>query len=563
MIDILRYIHSINRRQLSFKLDVNHFTDLTEDEFKNHKGTLYDDENATSDYEKRIPIFNENFDPGKTDANQRGEFGNNGKENGDEMLDSDKKENTTMVENETGNGEIKSGNETSFKNQSYENDGTKSDKFSKKNYTDDKNRKNDQMNIEKNYETNELRKKSEIATMTSFEMEMKELKTLGVELDELSQQLDGKRSINNNITKSVDNEEGVYHKESGNYSNYGAGMKKNERSMGKVNKTIDVKYGGIMSEVGERHSVIMKETKYGINKNLNQDSYSKLSFVSNAVGRNDKKIADFNAALKAIEKKALNKKYSKEKSKGKMQARMRKKQGKKRFWKHKKIRKNSNPTEDFNFDIKTFEPIDSNEINSLFNADIENKLNSKEFANFYQPEVEVRKIPNNEIELKDGLLEFYKNDARRRTIMKNNSDFEDFLQNWKEPKNGNVNPFYMFGADENNQYLNENDTIEYDFVVKDNYRFPDEFQLKANRAKSRKNNGRISKRKKHAKRKTKIPKVLDWRDYGKKFKQSYLSYSLILMLICSSFFLSSSFILFFSFCRSFVQGFFLTSVSLH
>ena len=41
---LFRYIRSINRKNLPYKLSINHFADLTDDEFSTYKGLINDDD---------------------------------------------------------------------------------------------------------------------------------------------------------------------------------------------------------------------------------------------------------------------------------------------------------------------------------------------------------------------------------------------------------------------------------------------------------------------------------------------------------------------------------------
>ena len=73
----------MNRRQLGYNLDVNHFTDLSGDEFNNRRGLSHDDDEEIEEYEKSIPVFDNDLD-----ENERG-FGNEnglGSGSGDEQV---------------------------------------------------------------------------------------------------------------------------------------------------------------------------------------------------------------------------------------------------------------------------------------------------------------------------------------------------------------------------------------------------------------------------------------------------------------------------------------------
>ena len=68
----------MNRRQLGYNLDVNHFTDLSDDEFNNRRGlSLDDDDEEIEEYDKSIPVFDDDFD-----ENKRGFENENGQGSG-------------------------------------------------------------------------------------------------------------------------------------------------------------------------------------------------------------------------------------------------------------------------------------------------------------------------------------------------------------------------------------------------------------------------------------------------------------------------------------------------
>eukprot|EP00794_Sanderia_malayensis_P004559 gene4559-5156_t len=53
----IRYIHSMNRKQLGFKLDVNHFTDLSDGEYGSYRGHSFDDLPSNEPFENNIPVL--------------------------------------------------------------------------------------------------------------------------------------------------------------------------------------------------------------------------------------------------------------------------------------------------------------------------------------------------------------------------------------------------------------------------------------------------------------------------------------------------------------------------
>ena len=503
----------MNRRELGYKLDVNHFTDLTEEEFKSHKGTLYENEMETNEYERKIPIFDENFEPieNNVEDNMKRE-GNDSTYGVNAVSKAEDRGNTT-----NGNKRRKGLNdeETEKKvineiDQDDKDDGNKEklDKFSQDmSYFD--NTGNSRGILSRNL-SERFHKKSEIAEK-NFQKDLKELAFFGEKLDELSVQLNKENKENIKVPQAILTVKNDYTKKE-NGSHYGISSAEDaiirkgvSRTNSGNNKDNTLKYDKINKPM--RAEVFIERANnstQGI-PNATRIKNLKEERVETNVNKNATRqyseggYNDYLHSRKVlIEKTGLKR--------GKSRATIRK---------IKKGTRNKKEKDGFVVQAKTFEPISSEEINRLVGEDISDKV----VGESYSPRIRVRRFENGYIKLSDFPQKYYDEDAERRSLTKSHFDYNDFERSWRKPESSNVHPFFMFGVDRRQSGVNNNvETLEYDFIINDNSRFPKEFQLIRNEDTHKGKRRRLFKQNlnKTARKKTKIPKELDWRDYGKK-----------------------------------------------
>lgn len=160
----------------------------------------------------------------------------------------------------------------------------------------------------------------------------------------------------------------------------------------------------------------------------------------------------------------------------------------------------------FLVDLKTMESIDEEKI--LDNG--EGILKEINHEKVYEPDLEIHKmkIDHSLDPLQEGKGETF--EVKKGTMKSVYDNYDNFMQFWRNANDGKVVPFYATGFDSKNPTTNEIGTTEYEFMIKDDFRFPSEFQSKKMSTK-----GKIKKHLKKKRRSTKIPNELDWRDYGK------------------------------------------------
>jgi len=167
---------------------------------------------------------------------------------------------------------------------------------------------------------------------------------------------------------------------------------------------------------------------------------------------------------------------------------------------------------------KNYQPLDQEEIFNSIDNEMVKQMSEDRIDDFYTPDFRIRKIKNNDIDWPFPSEEENNNEknkiARRRSFQKIYTDYNSFEKTWRKPTSANVHPFFMFGVDHRQSGANQAETLEYDFTMNDNYRFPEKFQTQGKKDKHKKKHLRQQKKRKRKRKKTKIPAELDWRDYG-------------------------------------------------
>ena len=540
----------MNRRELGYKLDVNHFIDLTEEEFKNHKGTLYENQMETNEYERKIPIFDENFKPIENDAEENVKRERNDNIYGVNAVSKFKEGDNTTNGSEHGKGSNDEKKKEINEIDQTDNDDSSKEKFAKisqdMSYFDDK---GDSRAIQSRNLSERNHKKSEIA-MKSFETELKELEFFGEKLDELSVQLKRENKENKQGPQGILIGKNDYTKNE-NGSHYGISSTDDATLRIEEYKTNDVSSKGNTPQ-DERGSKSMRAE--ALNEITNNSTHENPNVTKTSNVKEQR--------LETLSEKAVTRQYSEGgyndylHSRNVLIEKTGLKRGKPRatIRKIKKRTRNKKEKDFFIVDTKTFEPIASKDISRLVDEDIVTNINDRVFGETYSPRTQVRKLENNYIALPDFPQKDNDEDARRRSFTKNHFDYNEFYRSWRNPESSNVHPFFMFGVDHRQSGPNNRiETLEYDFVLNDNSRFPKEFHLirnedthKGKRGRSFQQQSRKERAKdKKARKKTKIPIELDWRDYGKKSYFNYFGSSFILLLIH---------LLFHSFVHSFIHS---------
>ena len=534
----------MNRKQLGFELDINHFTDLTEEEFKNHRGTLYDDDRVgTNEYEKRVPTFDENFELQEEDVEKEAEEKGNRVPmfDGNFELKEERVEKQTEKKGNRKNTHMSSDNneqslsmeDSSLNTAEIDRKGRKDGKgiyeqeSRSHKITENPNMIDRNENIHKifqratdfNYASKPKviesaarnDKKSEIARK-SFETEMKELEILGEQLDELSQQLSRKNSTNATLVKES--------KVGREYNSEKVIAKYNERVSFK-NETYPI---GNFSKWDENYINISKNLK---GKTIKSNTTS--NRLTNAYKKNGSPIAGDVAFTKkskfetenGIKRQHLESSYNGDQpSKKLLSTRADGKRAKPHATIHKvKTRiKMSKEGESLFDNTGNYQPIAEEEIFASIDNGMLTQMNEDSIDDFYTPKVQIRKIKDNYIDITFPSEEESNNEknsvARRRSFQNIYADYDAFEKKWRKPA-ADVHPFFMLGVDHRQLGVNQAETLEYDFTMNDNNRFPENFQLRRGKGKHKKKHVLQQKTKQRRRRKAKIPVELDWRDYGK------------------------------------------------
>ena len=502
----------MNRKQLGFELDINHFTDLTEEEFKNHRGTLYDDQAGRNEYEKRIPICDENFE--LKDKNVEKHVEKEGNRNKTRMRFENNERGLSMKDLLPNAAET----DRKVSKGSYAEE-NKNDKIAKKSNRIDGNENNGKVLQRATYFdyaskskaiqainlTTRNKKKSEIAGK-SFETEMKELEMLGEQLNELSEQLS---------TKSVTKESKVERENAGrqNIASYHERMSTKNETYPRGNIS---KWDETYENTNAKGKIIIHNTtSNGLTNNEKEIGKPIVSDV--AFTKTDKLETE-----KSVKRQHLESSFNGDGPSRKSlltRADIKRRKPHATIHKVKKRIKMPKERESLFDNAKNYQPLDQEEIFNSFDNEMVKQMSEDRIDDFYTPDFRIRKIKNNDIDRPFPSEEENNNEknkiARRRSFQKIYTDYNSFEKTWRKPTSANVHPFFMFGVDHRQSGANQAETLEYDFTMNDNYRFPEKFQTQRKKDKHKKKHLRQQKNRKRKRKKTKIPAELDWRDYGK------------------------------------------------
>lgn len=457
----------MNRKQLGFKLDVNHFADLTDNEFKGHGGTLLEDQNETDEYERSIPVFDEHFEDALDETEDERKMEKQQK------FESEDEESSRLEHGSSENMDSKSKEEGRYE------DGMKAE--SGKSYNGD----NGEIVVKKSGIEKEkvLNEQKSNTAENGLEKEMRDLVFFGEKLDELSEQI-GRRSDGKIPKDSISlNEQGKI-KESN----------KNVSVEERFNGTTSLSSKGVDEIALANFKAGNEEVKQILHLNEETSAHSNQSTVQKsgrAIG--EAKRRHGGTVSESVKLKGMKSE--------------RKKSRKEKWGRIRRTGKRKMKGFGFNIDGKTLKVIDGEKLSeSMTEESLAEFISNK---NVYEPEVVVRDLQYGHSQPITTLREEnVENGGRKSTLVKSSDDYEDFMKMWKAPVYEEVTPFFMTGFEEGERSEGNIDTMEYDFLVKDDSRFPSELR-KRKRKKKLKKKGK-------PKRKTRIPVELDWRNYGTK-----------------------------------------------
>eukprot|EP00795_Rhopilema_esculentum_P007455 gene7455-13221_t len=463
----MRYIHSMNRRRLGYDLDVNHFVDMTDEEYNNHRGTSYDTQKETEKYEKDIPILGEDFDPLEVAGLARRKAGPG--------------QSRTQIlgkrSNIYGSGMTKIGNFVRGMQKKDFQDGING-KTSKKTSVDD------------TIQGSRVLEDRSANNNQDIEKDLRDLKFFIKQLDDISDEIriDPEKS-RRQFQTFIQNPSLIQKELQVKYIDRVVRLDKTARK----NNTIVLE----RNDKG-RHDKLQKIKDKNERKEVLKGTDSERK--RKRIFKNKTNVSDYVKEM-AIKNGVAKKTKSKEI----------KHYARKWNRKLKKVSKAQQP----HGRSKLHEIKWDEMVRILDDEATEDKLRRSYKSNeIYEPEIKRRKIQTEVLSSLDPFATDRNEELTKKGKVSSNG-YYNFMKNWETPAMSRMTPFFALGVEEMDPETGEMDVTETDFVMEDHSRFPKEYYAGIGGEKlNRGHKVKSKKKKKKKKKKTRIPEELDWSKYG-------------------------------------------------
>ena len=452
----------MNRRQLGFDLDVNHFVDMTDEEYDNHRGTSYDTQKETEKYEKDIPILGENFDP----LEVAGLTGRDAKPGQSRTQILGKRSDIY------GSGVAKKGNVVRTKQKEDFQDAING-KTSKK------------TSVNKTIQDNRVLDDRSANDNQDIEKDLQDLRYFIKQLDDISDgiRIDPDKS-RRQFQTFIQNPYLIQKELQVKDIDSVARMDKTARKSNTIVLDRNNKGGHgtlqMIKDKDERKEVLKGTDSERERKRLFENKTNISDSVKEMAIKHKKNVAK---STRPKEIKHYARKWNR---------------------KMKKVSKASR-----------LHAIKLDEIvNILDDKATEDKIwRSYKSNDIYEPEMKRRKIQTEVLSASNP----FATDGNEKLTKKgkvSSNGYNSIMKNWKTPAMNRMTPFFALGVEEADPETGEMDITETDFVIEDHSRFPKEYYAEIGVEKSNRSH-KVKSKKKMKKIKTRIPEELDWSKYGK------------------------------------------------